>query len=322
MEISVVVIGRNEGFKLRQCFESIIKCQKSLVTEYTFQTIYVDSDSSDNSLEISKQLTIDHVIQIKGEINPAIARNVGASFAKFEWLLFIDGDMEVLPAFFVEEITKFFLQQEYFFSGQFTNVFYTPSWENLKAETFVPNKQVEVQLVPGGLFFVRKSIWDQLGGMKPYYVKSQDFEFGLRCFKAGYEFKRINKQLVLHHTISYLDQNRNLEFFKKGFYMYGRSMLYREHIFHSFNINCLKLAIKQDSSLILLFFSVLSIPILKYFAPLIYFIPLLIRVFKNSKSGPLFYFSYLLKRDISVAIGLFTFHPRKTNKYQVEIIKG
>lgn len=322
MDISIVVIGRNEGFKLKKCFESINSCENELISNFNFQTIYVDSDSNDESLQIALQFNVDHILKIKGEINAAIARNVGARYAKYEWLFFIDGDMEIIPGFFENKITQNFLEKEHFFSGQFINIYYDSSWKKIGEDNFKANEKVETQWVPGGLFLVRKELWTKLGGMRDYYKKSQDFEFGLRCFKAGYPFKRINLLLVHHHTISYLNQTRIVEFLKKGYHLYARSLLYREHIFKSFNSNCFKLMIKQDYTIIFLLLSLLSIPLLKYYAILVYITPIF---FKGLKSLPrrVFYFMiYMILRDLSVLFGIVLFHPNKNLQYQLEVIKG
>ncbi len=320
MDISIVVIGRNEGFKLKKCFESINNCRNEIISDINFQIIYIDSDSNDESIQIALQMNVDHILRIKGDINAAIARNVGAKYAKSEWLFFIDGDMEVIPGFFDKKITQKFLKNEYFFSGQFINIFYDSSWNKIGEDSFKANDKVETHWVPGGLFLVRKELWDKLGGMKNYYKKSQDFDFGLRCFKTGYPFKRINLLLVHHHTKSYLSKSRVIEFLKGGYYLYGRSLLYREHIFTSFNKLCLKILLKQDSTLVCFFLSALLTPLINFYSLFIYFIPFFIKVIKNRKSGMFSFMFYLLIRDITVAFGLFFFHPPKKLKYDIEYI--
>ena len=48
--IGIVIIGRNEGDRLRACFESI--------REYSRLSVYVDSGSTDNSIEIANKYGI------------------------------------------------------------------------------------------------------------------------------------------------------------------------------------------------------------------------------------------------------------------------
>ena len=319
MKISFIVIGRNEGFKLRKCFTSLKKLNSNQNLKLKSETIYVDSDSSDDSISIAKEHKINHIIKIKGNINAAIARNVGASYAKYDWLLFLDGDMELQESFFLDDHEDKFTDND-FFSGQFINYYYNREWNKISEDEFVPNPKTEKQFTPGGLFIVKNKIWKELNGMRDYYKRSQDFDFGLRCFKNGYRFTRYNQLLAIHHTISYLSNSRNLEFFKKGYYLYSRSLLYRDHIFTNFNRYCFKILIKQDYTLVFLFLSTISIPFLNLYAMLFYLLPFLYKVIKNRKNGLFFYTGYLIARDITVALGLLFFYPSKTLKYNIEYI--
>ena len=302
------------------CLESLQLCREKLRGEYDLEIIYVDSDSTDDSIVNAINAEIDKVIRISGEINSAVARNVGARNASNDWFLFVDGDMEIRPEFFREELTRRFFQEETFFSGQFINVWYNSEWKELERETFTPNPSIKYDPAPGGLFIVKAEVWNGLGGMKDHYKRSQDFEFGLRCYKAGFIFKRINSLLATHHTISYLNFKRNLTFFKGNNYLYSRSMLYRDHIFKSFNKNGFKILIRQDYSLLVLAASIILAPFLGIKSFLFYLVVILFRSLKNRKQGVLFYFIYIILRDVSVLLGLFFFHPKKNLEYEEEIV--
>lgn len=92
--ISFIIIGRNEGWRLEKCFTSVFKTIKKDNIE-SFEVIYVDSKSTDNSVNVAKSYEEIKVFQIVGVCNAAIARNVGAKEAKGDILFFIDGDMEI-----------------------------------------------------------------------------------------------------------------------------------------------------------------------------------------------------------------------------------
>jgi GT2 family glycosyltransferase len=93
--VAVVVIGRNEGQRLRNCFESLLIQTKNI--------IYVDSGSTDNSLEMAKSLGVE-VFNLDTAIGftAARARNAGffrllESYPKLRYVLFVDGDCQVNP---------------------------------------------------------------------------------------------------------------------------------------------------------------------------------------------------------------------------------
>ena len=52
--ISFIIIGKNEGWRLQKCLQSIsyVVEQDAIVN---YEIIYVDSQSTDNSIELAKQ---------------------------------------------------------------------------------------------------------------------------------------------------------------------------------------------------------------------------------------------------------------------------
>ena len=95
--ISFIIIGRNVEHTIERCLNGVfnfIEVEKIDRSE----VIYVDSDSYDRSLELASK-TQARVLHLKGKLNAAIGRNVGAEHAKGDILFFIDGDMELLPGF-------------------------------------------------------------------------------------------------------------------------------------------------------------------------------------------------------------------------------
>src|ERR1035438_5026457 len=79
--ISFIVIGRNEGLKLTKCFESIFKTIHANHLN-NYEVIYVDSNSTDSSIDTAKNYNINKIFKITGKCNAAIGRNVGATESK------------------------------------------------------------------------------------------------------------------------------------------------------------------------------------------------------------------------------------------------
>ncbi len=94
--LAVVVIGRNEGDRLRRCFQSIAGMQP---VEGGSEIIYVDSGSTDDSLAIAAEFGA-RVLQ-PGSVRPtaAKARNKGWRSSSAPWILFLDGDTILNPSF-------------------------------------------------------------------------------------------------------------------------------------------------------------------------------------------------------------------------------
>lgn len=95
LHLAIVVIGRNEGERLRRCIDSLI--------ESTDRIVYVDSGSTDGSVQMATSRGI-HVegLDMSRPFSAARARNQGFGAvqrlcADAKYVQFVDGDCEVLP---------------------------------------------------------------------------------------------------------------------------------------------------------------------------------------------------------------------------------
>jgi GT2 family glycosyltransferase len=100
----VVVIGRNEGERLRRCLNSVLSFANAVV--------YVDSGSTDGSVAFSRSLGVVVVeLDLRDPFTAARARNEG--FRKLlevrpalDYVFFVDGDCEVVAGW-LEKGTRF-----------------------------------------------------------------------------------------------------------------------------------------------------------------------------------------------------------------------
>jgi GT2 family glycosyltransferase len=95
VDIGIVVIGRNEGERLRRCLVSVIGQGRRIV--------YVDSGSADGSVALARSLGVD-VIQLDPSrpFAAGTARNAGLKWLlqqapDMEFVQFVDGDCELSP---------------------------------------------------------------------------------------------------------------------------------------------------------------------------------------------------------------------------------
>ncbi len=93
-QLAVVIIGRNEGQRLLNCLRSVC-----IITQYI---VYVDSGSTDNSIEIAQQFNA-HIIHLDltQAFTAARARNAGLNYIintypELKYVQFIDGDCELI----------------------------------------------------------------------------------------------------------------------------------------------------------------------------------------------------------------------------------
>lgn len=94
--ISVVVIGRNEGERLRRCLDSV---RAADWWDLPYELIYVDSRSDDGSAALARRAGA-KVLQAEGPArNAAAGRNTGWRAARAGKVLFLDGDTVLDPDF-------------------------------------------------------------------------------------------------------------------------------------------------------------------------------------------------------------------------------
>jgi GT2 family glycosyltransferase len=102
IDISVVVIGRNEGARLSRCLESV---RQAHWQGLRWELLYVDSHSSDGSPDAARRLGA-RVLNLGDQAPSAAAgRNVGWRAARGALVLFLDGDTRLDPHFVARACT-------------------------------------------------------------------------------------------------------------------------------------------------------------------------------------------------------------------------
>lgn len=223
--ISFIIIGKNEDWRLEKCLKSVRSIVQKELSQPT-EILYVDSQSTDNSLEISKKY-VDKSFLITGVCNAAIGRNIGAKEAKGDILFFLDGDMELR-----EGVIKFILTDDGhliypFISGVEYDYLYDKDW-NIKGERtrrkFTPGKSV-YKVTTGGLFVIEKKLWEEVGGIDNRFLYCEDMDFGIRVSAKGHPLMRMGQLWVNHYTRFYAVRNNELNTCKYS------AFLLRKHFF-------------------------------------------------------------------------------------------
>jgi glycosyltransferase involved in cell wall biosynthesis len=230
--ISFITIGQNEGLNLLSCIKSIYRA-----IEYCnlkdYEIIYVDSNSSDNSIELVSTYKEVMIFKLTGKCNAALARNTGASEAKGEILFFIDGDIELSPSFLhlvMPEGNKLIYS---FISGNLLNRIHDSNGNLVREELGYSKVRARDKKTPvsGGVFLIERELWDTVGGMRTKYTSGEDPDLSLRLAKSGWFLIRRDEILGIHHTISYYDDKRFWSRFFNGIPFYGM-VLFRDHLFN------------------------------------------------------------------------------------------
>jgi len=326
--ISYIIIGRNEGWKLTKCLKSVFD-----TIEYNklrdAEVIYVDSKSTDDSIERAKTFAKVKIFRITGVCNAAIARNIGAKEAKGNILFFIDGDMEIDKNFIKQAIVNNQLKHDCV-TGHLDDYLYdiNGNYLGIKKRTYRNEIPDEEQLLKtnGGIFLIKKEVWDAVGGMRTKYRRSQDIDLSLRLMKNYYKIIRLPQLITKHHTIEYSNENRMWQNLKQGYFIFP-PMIFRDHITTP---HAWKRIIRSNYTEILLLLTILNSIIFNSFVTVItflYLLFLLIRSCKHtisakiSKSKFLYFPQKILHHfinDVLFWVAFFFIYPKnKDIKYQL-----
>lgn len=194
--LGIVIIGRNEGERLTRCLAAIDTQQHKVV--------YVDSASSDNSIEQAKRANA-HVIELDMSVpfTAARARNQGwqylyRRYPTLEYIQFVDGDCELLTGW-VEEATAFLGTNkkvavvcgsliEKYPQASIYNYMCNAEWKRAIGKVYGC----------GGIALMRLSALIQIGGYNPTLIASEEAELCIRMRKVGFIIYKIDVDMALH----------------------------------------------------------------------------------------------------------------------------
>jgi glycosyltransferase involved in cell wall biosynthesis len=194
--VGLVIIGRNEGDRLRRCLLSVI--------EQTSNIVYVDSGSTDGSMKMAKSLGIEVVqLDLSTPFTAARARNAGfhhllAMNRQIELVQFIDGDCEIFPRWLkaaqkaLENHPELAVvcgrRRERFPNQTIYNRLCDIEWDTPIGEA----------TACGGDAMMRVSAFEQVRGYNPTLIAGEEPELCVRLRQQGWKIIRIDADMTLH----------------------------------------------------------------------------------------------------------------------------
>jgi len=225
--IGIVVIGRNEGERLRLCFQSLsdIDCAK----------VYVDSGSTDNSLSIANEFNITpHPLSSDRPFSAARARNEG--FAKLldmsseiRYVQFIDGDCVLVKGWLNKAVGFLEAQnkaaavcgrlREQYPDRSIYNRLCDIEWDTPVGES----------KASGGIVMMRATAFKEAGGFRTDLIAGEEPELCVRLRSKGWIIWRIDEDMAWHdaailHFEQWWKRTRRTGYaFAEGAFLHGAS---------------------------------------------------------------------------------------------------
>jgi GT2 family glycosyltransferase len=195
--VSVVVPVRN---RLRELIHLVRLLDQQTLTRECWELIVGDDGSSDGLLDALGDRDDLRIISGPPE-NAYAARNRAAEQARADILAFTDADCRPDPQW-LEEGLKALLESDVV-GGQI-NWIAPPDrsiWSLLEIDTFV-DQEAAVRLGVGltGNLFVRRAVFERVGGFDESLPSHGDYDFVQRCVASGARLKHSPNAVVWHPT--------------------------------------------------------------------------------------------------------------------------
>lgn len=197
--VGVVTIGRNEGERLVRCLQSL---QAQLPPE--MPVVYVDSGSTDNSIQAAEQLGV-QVVELDMSVPFTMARGRNAGFRylldrypELEYVQFIDGDCELVSGW-LRTALEFIANDESLavVCGRRRERFPEASPYNRLAD-MEWNTLVGEASACGGDALMRVDAIRQVNGYDPKLIAGEEPEMCIRLRNNGWKIWRIDADMTLH----------------------------------------------------------------------------------------------------------------------------
>lgn len=192
--ISVVVIGKNEGARLDSCLESIQASLGFLAHEI----IYVDSRSTDDSVRRARKRGARCFILSDERTTAGLGRHVGTQEARGEYLLFLDGDMQLCEGF-CEKAMMVMASRGY------------DGCTGVRRDIYLKNGEVtgenanyfgctSERIAPefGGALFIKKDALEKAGGWSPDTIACEEAELHARLKAHKLQIAELPVNMIVH----------------------------------------------------------------------------------------------------------------------------
>jgi GT2 family glycosyltransferase len=191
-----IVIGRNEGDRLVRCLKSILK--------YSEKAVYVDSGSTDNSTENSRELGIGVVeLDMRIPFSAARARNAGfkyltETYSDIKFVQFIDGDCELKEGW-IEKGVRFLVENKMYAvaAGRRREKFPNVTVYNLLSDIEWNTPIGDAEAI-GGDFLIRVTAFRDAGGFNPTVIAGEEPDLCYRLRKSGWKIRRLDQEMTNH----------------------------------------------------------------------------------------------------------------------------
>lgn len=248
MQVSVIIVNYNTKQLTLNCIESIYKH----TCDVDFEIIVVDNASSDGTVE-AVEVAFPEVRVIKSSENLGFGRanNLGAKYAKGEFLLLLNSDT-LLVENSIQKMLDFYLTNQDFLNVGAIGCILTDEWGNSinsggvfpksnnyirsyigrVSESFTIDETVEYQqidFVTGADLFISKQCYDGVSGFdESFFLYYEETDLQRRLVDLGYQNYLFNRTKIIHLEGG-SDLGKKISNFKRMIIHQSRNRYLRKH---------------------------------------------------------------------------------------------
>lgn len=203
IELSVVLITKNQAWNIARLVESVLEATSSISAR---EILLVDSASTDETVELASRYPISIVRLSPGLLSPAAGRYIGYKRTRGEFVLFLDGDMELLQGWLEDALRAMrnAPQAGVMMSSRVIDLLPPTAGETTPApervRTSAPREVRYATFVAGGAALYRRSVLEHVGPFNPYLKSDEEPELCLRIRHAGYRVLLLDYPIVRHYS--------------------------------------------------------------------------------------------------------------------------
>lgn len=206
IKLSVILICKNQAWSVARLIESVLRATSSIPST---EIVLVDSASTDNTVEVASRYPISIFrLQPSQRLSPAAGRYTGYKHSQGEFVLFLDGDMELLQGWLGQalHVMREISDAGVMLSSKLIELVPVGTSEPPPPPEIVsvsaPTEVSRVSFVVGGAALYRRSVLDDVGTFNPFLYSDEEPELYLRIRHAGYRILQLDFPIVRHYSHS------------------------------------------------------------------------------------------------------------------------